>query len=298
MAITDDEDGTSSILLRRRLANELRRLREAAGLTLEEVATQLGCSAAKLSRIETWEVAATIPDVEAMLARYGVDDEKRGELLTMTRQARRRGPRRRDFRDLPDVFTLRQFENEAEQIRMYHAVAIPGLFQVEGYARSMISVVLPQLDDEETERHVGLRMERQELLHTEQPPNLHVILDEAAIRRLEGTPHVLGEQVQRLVEVAELANVTVQIIPFAVGLYGGLAESFRIFTFPASEDVDLVHLEGLSVETYLHRPGHIAKYSALFDQLRRIALTPEKSTTFLREIELGAGPNLYRAPGA
>jgi transcriptional regulator with XRE-family HTH domain len=288
MALDNAAEETSPILLRLRLAKELRRHRVAAAMTLGQVADALECSASKLSRIEQGKVGVSRADVEAMSRVYGVSAEEREALLALTRRTRRR----RDLtKGAPDVQTLRSTEALAQRIRMYNPVAIPGLFQVEEYVRSMISVVLPNLDADERRRQVVLRLERQDLLRAEDRPTLHVILDEAALRRIEGTPDVLGKQLHRLMETSELEKVTLQIIPFSVGLYGGLTGAFRIFTFPDPEDDEFVHIEGLSDESYLRRPDHVAKYSALFQELCRVALTPQESAAFLRAIELGSRPS-------
>ena len=288
MTTMDEEQGTSPILLRRRLANELRRLREASGLTLGQAAAELCCSPSKLSRLETCQVGAAVSDVNLLLNIYNVNAHKRNALLTMARQARRKENMWREYRNAPDVYKLISLERTAELIRIYHSALIPGLLQVEKYARSTISVVLPQLSDEEIERHVRLRVERQRLLSVDSPPTLHVILDEATLRRLEGTPHTLHEQVRHLIEATEMANVTLQFIPFAVGLYGGLEGPFRIFTFRDAEDVDLVHLEHPSGEIYLQNPDQVAKYCSLFDQLRLLALSPADSVRFLHGVQRSA----------
>ncbi len=285
MANAGEDLPTSPVLLRRRLANELRRLREARGLTLGQTATEFCCSASKLSRLETCQVTATVSDVNLLLNIYNVNGRKRKALLTMARQARKKENTWHEYRDAPDVYKLISLERTAELIRIYHSSLMPGLLQVEKYARSTIRAVLPHLDDGETERQVRLRVGRQALLLREGPPRLHVILDEATLRRLEGTPHVLQEQVQHLIEVTEVAKVTLQLIPFTVGLYGGLEGPFRIFTFPDPEDVDLVHLEHPSGEIYLQNPDQVAKYRCLFDQLRLIALSPDDSLKFLHRVE-------------
>lgn len=288
MALENDAEAAYRTLLRIRLAKELRRHRVAAGMTLEQVTDALEYSASKLSRIEQGKVGVSRADVEALSRVYGLSADELNALLALTQRTRRR----RDVtRGAPDVQMLRSVEALAQRIRMYNPLAIPGLFQVEEYVRSMISVVLPNLDADERRRQVAMRLERQELLRAEHRPTLHVILDEVTVRRIEGTPDVFRKQLHRLIETSELENVTLQIIPFSAGLYGGLTGAFRIFTFPDPQDGELVHIEGLSGESYLHTPDHVAKYSALFEELCRIALTPPESAAFLRAIELGLRSN-------
>jgi hypothetical protein len=148
----------------------------------------------------------------------------------------------------------------------------------------MLRLALPDLSDGEIEQQVRLRIRRQDLLRGKDPPDFQVILDEAALRRLQGPPYVFHEQLQRLIEATSMENVTIQIIPFTMGLHGGIAGAFRILTFPRSEDLDLVHLEQSSGDIYLRSPDRVAKYRAMFERLRLLALTPEESADFLREI--------------
>jgi transcriptional regulator with XRE-family HTH domain len=282
---TDAEHDPGPFLLRRRLADKLHRLRDKNGLTLDQVAGELEFSASKLSRIETCQVTAAMSDVRAMLDLYEVGAEEREELLEMARRARRREDTWRDYKRAPNVLKLMRLEEGASTIYVYHSVAIPGLFQVEDYARGMLRVVLPDLSDDEIEHQVRLRMERQSLLHRVNPPGIRVVLDEAAIRRLEGPPHVLGEQVRHLIEVMRMENVQIQLIRFTKGLHGGIAGAFRILTFPDPEDPDQVHLEQSSGDIYLRSPHQVAPYRTMFERLSTLALTSEESADFLREIE-------------
>jgi transcriptional regulator with XRE-family HTH domain len=287
---TDAEHDPGPFLLRRRLADKLHRLREEKGLTLDQVARELEFSASKLSRIETCQVTAAMSDVRAMLDLYKVGAVEREELLEMARQARRREDTWRDYKRAPNVLKLMRLEEAASTIYVYHSVAIPGLFQVEDYARGMLRVVLPDLSHDEIEHQVRLRMQRQSLLYRMNPPRIRVVLDEAAIRRLEGQPHVLGEQLRRLIQVMRMENVQIQLIPFARGLHGGIAGAFRILTFPHPEDLDQVHLEQSSGNIYLRSPHQVAPYHAMFERLSTLALTSEESADFLRGIERAA-PN-------
>jgi transcriptional regulator with XRE-family HTH domain len=288
MVTTDEGQARSPTLLRRRLANKLRRLREAAGRTIDEVAVQLCCSTSKLSRLETGRVAAAVPDVSALLDIYEVDGEERETLIRLARQARRREAWWKEYRDVPDLRAYISLERAAASMQIYQSMCVPGLFQVEEYARLIINANLHDSSPEQVERHVRLRMCRKEILQADDPPTLWVILDEAALRRLDGHRQLQRQQVRRLIEAAGMSNVTLQLIPFNVGPHGGMAGPFRIFRFPGSACPEVVHLEHPPGDTYVDNPGQVAKYCALFERLRAIALTPEDSATFLDELERSA----------
>jgi transcriptional regulator with XRE-family HTH domain len=291
VAITDPEQGTSPILVRRRLASGLRRLRKAAGLNIGEAAEELCCSTAKVSRLETGQVAATVGDVSLLLDLYEVRGEERERLLRMARQARQREDWWREYRDDPNLRAYISLEQAAISMRIYQLTSIPALLQVEEYARLVISANLPNLSREQVERQVRLRMSRREILRRADPPSIEIVLDEATLRRLEGHRGLQQEQVRRLLEVGAMPNVTVQIIPFRLGPHGGMAGPFRIFRFPGSAYPEVVFLEHPPGDTYLDNPAQVAQYCALFERLRSIALDPADSATFLDGILRESQPN-------
>jgi transcriptional regulator with XRE-family HTH domain len=141
---------------RRRLAAELRRLREAAGLTIDQVAEALECSSSKISRIETEQVSATPRDVRDMLSLYGVEGQQRDALLQVSREARQKGWWFQ-YRDLPEA-TLVGLEAAASSLRIWEPIRIPALFQTREYARASLRAVRPTLNAEDIERRVELRL--------------------------------------------------------------------------------------------------------------------------------------------
>src|SRR5215216_5098427 len=195
---------------RRRLAAELRRLREAAGLTIDQVAEALECSSSKISRIETEQVSATPRDVRDMLSLYGVEGQQRDALLQVSREARQKGWWFQ-YRDLPEA-TLVGLEAAASSLRIWEPIRIPALFQTREYARASLRAVRPTLNAEDIERRVELRLARQGLLVHDNPPELWAVLDEAALQRPVGGHDVMANQLKRLIEAAELPNVTLQLL--------------------------------------------------------------------------------------
>jgi transcriptional regulator with XRE-family HTH domain len=280
--------GTSPTLRKRRLVNELRRLREVAGLTIEEVGERLECSASKISRIETGRVGVTPRDVRDMLAAYGADDLLLDELVQLAREARRKGW----WDEYGDIAPGRYigFEADAEFVRTYQGLMIPGLLQCEEYTRALIREVLPCAAPGEVERRVALRNARQALLREEDPLRLHVVIDEAALRRLVGGPSVLRAQLRRLLEVGELANVTLQVVPFASGGHAAMDGPFVILSFPERLDPDVVYIESTRSGVYLEQPSDVEWYSEVFERLSVTALDEAESAALLDNMAHALSP--------
>ncbi|HEX8860807.1 MAG TPA: helix-turn-helix transcriptional regulator [Actinomycetes bacterium] len=281
MASTGAAPRANPTLLRRRLAAELRRLRDAAGLGIDEVAAHLCCSPSKVSRVETGRVAAMQRDVKDMLDLYRVAGERREALLELARQARRKEDWWDAYGDFPNVRTYTAYERVANSIRIWQSMLVPGLLQVERYARRTIAASLPDLPSERLDRFLRLRLHRQALLDRPDAPLVEVVLDEAALRRLTGWPDVLPEQVERLLDAAARPNLSLQVLPFGAGPHGGLAESFRMLGFPDPADPDLVHLEHPTGDVYLTSPGQVARYRELFGRARALALPPAETARLL-----------------
>ncbi|MCS7478247.1 helix-turn-helix domain-containing protein [Umezawaea endophytica] len=282
--------GSSPTLRKRRLVSELRRLREVAGLTIEEVGERLECSASKISRIETGRVGVTPRDVRDMLDAYGADDLLLDELVQLAREARRKAW----WDEYGDVAPGRYigFEADAESVRTYQGLMIPGLLQCEEYTRALIREVLPGASPSEVERRVELRNARQALLGEEDPLRLHVVIDEAALRRLVGGPTVLRAQIRRLLEVGELANVTLQVVPFAAGGHAAMDGPFVILSFPERLDPEVVYIESTRSGVYLEQPSDVEWYSAVFERLTATALDPVQSAALLGSMAYALSPGL------
>ena len=282
--------GSSPTLRKRRLVSELRRLREVAGLTIEEVGERLECSASKISRIETARVGVTPRDVRDMLDAYGADPALIDELVQLAREARRKGW----WDEYGDIAPGRYigFEADAESVRTYQGLMIPGLLQCEAYTRALIREVLPSASPAEVDRRVNLRNARQALLHEEDPLCLQVVIDEAALRRLVGGPEVVREQIRRLLEAGDLANVTLQVVPFASGGHAAMDGPFVILSFPERLDPDVVYIESTRSGVYLEQPSDVQWYSEIFERLSGTALNPADSAMLLEQMARDLSPGL------
>lgn len=267
---------------RRRLGIELRRLREAAGKTIDEVAHVLECSDSKVSRIENGQVSASPRDVRDMLEFYGVDAERRDELVEFARTARKKGwwEAFSDTRGVPLV----GLEVAADEILVYDAMVIHGLLQTEEYARALFKAIRPDLSRTQIERWVTFRMTRQDLLRQAAPPILQILIEECALRRPVGGHSAMRKQLQHLLEASALPHLTVQVLPLSVGEHGAVGGSFHVYKFAESSSPDVVFLEHTASDLYLDNRDQVERYSATFERLRHAAMNPRQSRAFLSEL--------------
>jgi transcriptional regulator with XRE-family HTH domain len=273
--------GNSPTVRRRRLASELRRLREAAGLTIDEVGDKLECSASKISRIETGHVGVTPRDVRDMLELYPIDNDQREALVQLAREARKKGW----WHAYNEVFTgsFVGLESDASSLHAHQALLIPGLLQTEDYTRAVHKAIRPDQPDEEIERRVAARLARQKLLTDPQPPEYWVIMDEAVLHRVVGGPEIMRTQLHRLITAADLPHVTVQVVPFGAGAHAGMEGPFLILGFPEAADPDVVYVENTTTGSYLEEPSDVHRYTLMFDHLRASALNTSETLRLVKE---------------
>nr|MDT0663687.1 helix-turn-helix transcriptional regulator [Micromonospora sp. DSM 115978] len=271
---------------RRRLGAELRRLRENAGVSVDQVCDLLRCSVSKVSRMENGRVPVRTRDVADLLKLYGVtDDERRDALLALARESRRHGWWHTYHDVVPAWFEIYiGLEEDASSISVYESQLVHGLLQTAEYARHIIRAADPGPGEEEIERKVSLRLDRQARLVSDNPPRLWVVLDEAVLRRTVGGPEVMGRQLEFLLKRSELPNVTIQVLPFAAGAHAGLGSTFAILGFPDSGDHDVVYIEEAAGSLYLERPSEIRRYRSTLDHLLAAALRPDQSVEMIAHI--------------
>lgn len=274
--------GPSPTVRRRRLASELRSLREAKGLTIEQVAERMEVSSSKISRIETAQVTTRLRDVRDLLDIYEVEDERRDALLRIARDARQR-TWLDAFSDVPSEAEM-DMEGAASSIRAFAGLVVPGLLQTTDYARAVVRAILIGLGQAEIDRVVELRRRRQALLERDDAPPYWVVLDEAVLRRVVGGAEVQRAQLQRLAEATALPRVTLQVLPFSAGAHSGLDGEFTIIGFQDDADQDVVYIEATTSQLYLQSTAEIRQYSTLFDHLRAKALDPAHSADFFTKV--------------
>jgi transcriptional regulator with XRE-family HTH domain len=271
---------------RRQLGAELRRLRESAGLRMEDAAKALGCSHTRVSRIEMGKggAVAKASDVRSLCELYGVQDERQVDMLLgmLSVMSQQRGWWEAFEAVLPSGLEVYVgLESDARAERCWEPLLVHGLLQTKEYARAVIEAWASHrphdIDD-----LVQVRVERQKLLSREgQPLELWAILDEAVIRRPLGGPAVMRDQLHHLVALADMANVTIQVIPLSVGGNPGLGGPFSILEFEDDNDGPVVYAESQVGNLYLEKKQDVRRYASIFDMLRAMALSPAESLTLL-----------------
>jgi hypothetical protein len=246
------------------------------------VAERLSCSASKISRIETGHTSATPRDVQHLLEVYGVCGVDADELLQISWEARQKGWWHPYSTVLTGAYV--GLEAAARSVRAYEQQVVPGLLQTEAYARAMFRAARPDITDEDADRRVRVRMGRQSLLTQDDPLNLWVVLDEAVVSRPVGGDAVMRAQVARLLEAAELPNVSLQVLPFSVGAHAGMDGTFAILNFPESGDPDVVYAENATGGLFLEKHDELRKYSFIFDHISAAALREDHSVALLSEL--------------
>ncbi len=280
-------DGPGPVVQLRRLRVELRRAREKAGLTQEQVAEAMEWSQSKVIRIEAGESRIATNDLKALLRHLGVVDAQRtGELLALARAAR--APSWwSQYRHIASRGFLQfvEYEAAASATSNFEPLLIPGLLQTEEYARAVIQQFDAQPTAERVDALVKLRMTRQELLERADPPNLNFILDEAVVRRLVGGRAVMRRQVRHLIQMADRPNVTIELVPFIAGVHPGMHGPFVVIEFPDTADDDVLYLESPRGDVvYRDKPEEIKASREAFGQLRAMSLGPEGSVTYLGKV--------------
>ncbi len=255
--------------LRIALGAHLRRLREASHITAGEAAEAIRATHSKISRLERGRSRAKQRDVADLLSLYGVTDETdREELLMLARQANAPGWWQQYSDILPKWFELYVgLERAAAIIRAYEVQFVHGLMQTQYYARAVILIANAHAPAEEIDRRVSVRMRRQQLLTQPDAPEFWAVLDEAALRRCPDGPEVMRAQLERLLQITELPNVTLQIVPFHAGPHAAAGGPFTILRFPEPDLPDVVYLEQLNSALYLDQPDDVIDYVTVMDQL-------------------------------
>jgi transcriptional regulator with XRE-family HTH domain len=277
-------DGANPTVRQRELGRRLRELRNALGLTVEEVAEQMLCSAAKISRLETAARKASLRDVRDLTRIYGVADQaEANQLMDLARQAREPGWwTHYDSLDLSPYIGL---EQEAAAITSFSMYYVPPLMQTEDYARAIIRGIAPKMPPAILDQRVEARMRRKQLLERDAPPRYRALLDEAVLHRHVGGVAVMRSQLDNVLRFATQDMAAVQVIPFEIGEYGCIDSNFDFLDFdPDSHQGPVVFVEGLFSNLYQERPAEIRRYRESLEYVRDVALTPRDSIGLITRI--------------
>jgi hypothetical protein len=273
-------------VFRMMLGSQLRSCREAAGITPDEAGYEIRASRSKISRLEHGRVGFKERDVADLLTLYGITDQQvREQMLALARQGNAPDWWTQYADVLPGWFeAYMSLETAASLIRTFDLQWVHGLFQTEAYARAVIRIGHRSAAAAQTERRVNLRMERQGLLTRPDPPRVWSVVDEAALRRPVGGRTVLRAQLERLIELAGLPHVTLQVMPFRRGGHTAPGGSFTVLRFARPELPDVVYIEHLTSALYLDRRAELDQYMEAMNSLSAEALTPAGTIRFIREI--------------
>jgi transcriptional regulator with XRE-family HTH domain len=265
------------------LGAQLRKLREAADLTTGQAATAIRATHSKISRLERGRSAARQRDVADLLTLYGVTNEvERERLLTLARQSAAPGWWQQYNDILPRWLELYiGLEKAASMIRTYEVQFIHGLMQTEDYARAVVLIANSSAPAREVERRVSIRMKRRQLLTQPDAPEVWAVLDEAALRRVPCDRKVMRRQLEHLLQITDLPNVTLQIVPFRVGSHAAAGGPFTILRFFEPDVSDVVYLEQLNSALYLDQPEDVIAYMRVMDHLAVQAETGKASQAIL-----------------
>ncbi|MCM3920658.1 helix-turn-helix domain-containing protein [Frankia sp. AiPs1] len=275
---------TAPTMRRRKLGAELRRLRLAAGLTMKDAAKVLRSTESKVSRMENGHVPFRQMDIEDLLDLYGIKDAAvRAELIDLVQDTRAVGWWHTYSDAVPQDFELYLgLEAGASKVSAFTCGPIEGLLQTPAYAAVLIRGASPSASDDEVDRRVRLRLERQKRLTGASPPHLWAIMDEAVLRRPIGGADVFRDQLRHLVRCAERPNITVQVLPFGRGWHPAVGKSFTILGLPEDVSSDVVYVEEVGSSLYVEKPDATARYKRMLDELIVMSLPPDESVRMIK----------------
>ncbi|PKW12923.1 Scr1 family TA system antitoxin-like transcriptional regulator [Saccharopolyspora spinosa] len=283
-----DDEGPGPNLRRRELGRELRALREQVGKKVAEAAKYAGLTVTTINRIEGGKQVILPRNVRLLCQFYGVEAPLSDHLVRQAEESNERGWWAMYSDNMPDWFEKYVgLESDAAELWNYSATAVDGLLQTPEYAEAFFTV-RPDGEERGIQRAVELRQARQERVNrANHPTRLHVIHDEAAMRRMVGGPDVMRDQLRYLVKAAERPNITIQVVPFSIGAYPGGNSSFSMIRFPEGfDDMDAVYLENQRGAVWLERPADIKHYTEVFARIRNVALSLEESVEFMDSLAM------------
>lgn len=277
------------IIRRWQLGNELRKAREAAGVTIRAAAAEIEVQAGTLSKIEGGKQAIRGTYVKLLAPLYGQPDKEKARLLALAEQANQPGWWVSYGKLVPDWFRLYLgYESDASELNTYESQLVPGLLQTEDYARAVVRAAKPDSTDGELNRQVELRRERQRRLTGDDPPIMRAVLDEAVLRRTVGRKtsgtRVMREQLEHLVRLSDLPHVTLQVLMFEEGEHPAMTAPFLMLGFEEEPAMNTVYLENGRGSLYLERSADLARYREIFTQLTGQALTPDESAQVIATV--------------
>jgi transcriptional regulator with XRE-family HTH domain len=284
LGVSEARSGTSApTVLRMILGRRLQDMRQAVGASLDDAAKALRVTSLTIRRLEKAEVALKPLYVEKLLETYGADRRETEEFVDLAEQANEPGWWH-SYRDaVPSWFTAYvSLETSAQTIRTYEPQYVTGLLQTPDYARAVLRGGLPNGSDEEVERRVELRLRRQSLLDRQDAPTLWVVMEEAVLHRTVGSADIMREQIERLLDLTELAHISLDIVPFAAGAHVGACAPFTYFRFEEPELPDVVYSELLSASVYLDQRQDVVSHLEAHSRLSLLTSSADSTALLNR----------------
>ncbi|WP_169313873.1 helix-turn-helix domain-containing protein [Stackebrandtia nassauensis] len=287
----------SPTVRRRRLGTELRRLRKESNVSVDDVAEAFGVTASTIYRMELGRVGVKTRDIDLFVNVYGITDDKlAGELKQLAKQGSKRGWWAKYSESiLPPYATYIGLEADATRLSVYDGLIINGLLQTREYAEATFDFA-SERNKKYMDSRIKLRMERQLRVTEKRDLQVWNVIDEGAIRRVVGGKTVMKAQLNHLLELAQLPNVTIQVLPFEGGAYPGMLSSFVLMEYgeadaegkgadgqtdgsedpdPSYRHPDVVYIEGHTGDVY--EEEYVESFRDVFENLRIAALSPTSS---------------------
>jgi len=276
-------------VLLRQLGKELRKLREAVKKTTVEAGEYAGLRGGTISKIENGKQTIRPANVRLLCQFYGVSLERTAELMARAEEANK--PSRLDsYTDLMPNWFARYvgLEEDASEIAEYESEVVPGLLQTADYIRALRKAVNPDVTEADLQWSVDFRQARQERLYGPNPPRLRFVINEAALHRWIDGQQVRRAQLTHLAQVALRPHIELQVLPFEAGAHPAMTAPFLMLRFADAEDLDLIYLEHDLGGTYLEKEHQVARYTAIFNQLTKLALTVDETAGLLAKVAAAA----------
>lgn len=255
----------------------LRSLRAGMGLTTDQVADRIGVSRSKISRLENGRRGASEDDITRLCDLYQVEVESRSRLAELATE----GKQRASWPLSQQYFDYFGLEAEAESISDYGLAIVPGLLQTPDYARAILGVGVPALAPTIIEERVQARIDRQRLLFSGGAPHFEAVLDESVLHRVVGSPAIMLAQLRQLLEMSQLPNVTIRVVPYDAGVVPAGVNKFIVLRFALPDLPDMVFIEDLTDHRYLEEPSDIDVYSTTFRLLLSLSADPAASMAMI-----------------
>lgn len=282
----------SPTVRRRELGARLRKLRTEKGLTVEQAAERLMVSMSKLSRMETGHGIATARDIRDLCDLYGVTDEaERDHMMKLAAEGKQQGWWQSYELGYATYVGL---EAEAVAISAFQSSVVHGLLQTADYARAGHQGAMPKIERDQIEKLIEAKLTRQRILTGANPPRFAVVLDEAALHRMTGGRHVMAAQLDKILEVSARPNISVQVLPYALGAHPAVESNFTILELPGPTP-GVVYVEGLIGSVYLERTEDLKRYDEIFHELQSIALSPKDTLHLIADLGRSYRDGLLRS---